>query len=142
MGRLRDLMDTYYRTLDTEGLGAASAYWGVNCEFAAPGARGRGAEFISGYIQTFYDASPDLNHRVTTSVEAGNTIALEVTAEGTNSRPLRLPTGEVPPAHKAWRVPVSVVIRLHEGRFASYHVYFDMMEFLGQLEVTPIALTV
>ena len=142
MGPLRRLMDTYYRTLDAQGLDAASAYWGPNCEFAAPGARGRGAEFISGYLQTFYIASPDLKHSVTSSVEAGNTIALEIVAEGTNTGPLRLPTGDVPPTNKSWRVRVSVMIVVHGGRFASYHINFDMAEFLGQLGMVPVELTV
>jgi ketosteroid isomerase-like protein len=142
MGQLRRLVDDYYRTLGTRGLQAAGAYWGLNCEFAAPGARGRGAEFISSYIEPFYLASPDLRHTVTSSVEAGDTIALEVAAEGTNTGPLRLPTGEIPATGRPWRVPGCVMIRMNEGRFMSYHIYFDMAEFLGQLELMPLALTV
>jgi ketosteroid isomerase-like protein len=141
MGQLRELMDGYYRTMDSKGLDAVSAYWSANCEFAAPGARGSGPDVIRGWIRVFLDASPDAKHTVTTSVEVGDVIALELMAGGSNTRPLRLPTGEIPPTGKAWRLPVCVVIRLRDGVFTSYHIYADMADYLGQIGLTPVAVT-
>jgi ketosteroid isomerase-like protein len=119
--------------MDSEGLDAVSAYWSANCEFAAPGARGSGPDLIKGWIQVFLDATPDAQHMVTTSVEVADMIAVELMVVGTHTEPLRLPTGEVPPAGKAFSLPACVVIRLRDGVFTSYHIYFDMANFLGQI---------
>jgi predicted ester cyclase len=140
MGRLRDLMDGYYRTLDTQGLEAASRYWSPTCEFTAPGMRGRGPEFIRDYIQVFYDGSPDLRHTVRRSVETGSTITLELEAHGSNTGSLRLPIGEVPPTGREWKVSVCVVVQVRDGVFSSYHIYFDMADFLAQIDLLPFAL--
>jgi predicted ester cyclase len=140
MGRLRDLMDGYYRTLDTQGLEAASRYWSPTCEFTAPGMRGRGPEFIRDYIQVFYDGSPDLRHTVRRSVETGSTITLELEAHGSNTGSLRLPIGEVPPTGREWKVSVCVVVQVRDGAFSSYHIYFDMADFLAQIDLLPFAL--
>ena len=140
MGRLRDLMDGYYRILDTQGPEAVSRYWSATCEFAAPGARGRGPEFIRDYIQVFYEGSPDLRHTVGRSVEAGSTITLEFEAHGSNTGSLRLPTGEVPATGREWKVSACVVVRVRDGMFTSYHIYFDMADFLAQLDLLPFAL--
>jgi predicted ester cyclase len=141
MGPLRKIMNAYYRTLDAEGPAATAGYWSENCEFAAPGGRGRGPDFIGQYIQSFYDGNPDLRHTVRTSIEQDDTIALEVTVTGTNTGVLRLPAGDLPPTGRKWQVPVSVVIRFKGREFVSYHVYLDMNEFLGQVGVVPEALT-
>ena len=140
MGRLRELMDGYYRTLDTQGPEAASWYWSPTCDFAAPGAGGRGPEFIRDYIQVFYDGSPDLRHTVRRSVEVGSTITVELEAHGTNTGLLRLPTGEAPPTGREWKVTACVVVQVRDGMFTSYHVYFDMADFLAQLDLLPFAL--
>jgi hypothetical protein len=141
MGQLRELMDAYYRTMDTKGLDAVSAYWSAKCEFAAPGARGSGPDLIKGWIQVFLDGNPDVTHTVTSSLEVDDMIALELMAGGTNTRPLRLPTGEIPPTGKAWTLPLCVVIRLQDGVFTSYHIYVDMADFLRQIGLMPVAVT-
>jgi predicted ester cyclase len=141
MGELRETIDAYYRALDNEGPEAGAPYWSANCDFAAPGARGRGPDFIRGFIQVFYEGNPDLKHTVTSSVELGDTIALEVTVEGTNTGPLRLPAGEVPPTGKAWRLPACVMFRVQDGVFKSYHIYLDMADFLAQIGLMPEAVT-
>jgi hypothetical protein len=142
MGTLRELMDGYYRAMDCEGLDAVSGYWSATCEFAAPGARGRGPDVIKGWIQVSLDALPDATHTVTSSLEVADMIALELIAEGTHTGPLRLPTGEVPPTGRTLRLPISVFIRLQNGVFTSYRIYFDTADFLGQLGLMPAAVTV
>ena len=141
VSQLRRITDAYYRALDKRGPDAVAAYWTPNCDFAAPGARGRGPDFIRSYIQVFYDGNPDLKHTVIKSVEVGDLIVLELTAGGTNTGPLRLPTGEVPPTGSAWRLPVCVMLRVQNGVFLSYHSYFDMADFIGQIGLMPLALT-
>lgn len=141
MGPLRKIMNAYYRTLDGDGPGAVAGYWSENCEFAAPGARGRGPDFIRHYIQIFYDGNPGLRHMVRSAIEQDDTIALELSVTGTNTGVLRLPTGDLPPTGKRWQVPVSVVIRFKGREFLSYHIYLDMNEFLGQIGVLLDAVT-
>ena len=136
MGRLRELMDGYYRTLDTEGVDALRPYWSTMCEFTAPGARGHGPDLIQGWIRIFCDANPGYRHVVTDSVEVGDTIALELMVEATFSAPLRLPSGDITPTGKAWSLPVCVVIRFGDGVFTSYHIYFDTADLLREMGVT------
>ena len=136
MGRLRELMDRYYRTLDTEGVDALHRYWSTTCEFAAPGARGRGPDLIRGWIRIFCDANPGYLHTVIDSVEGGDTIALELMVEATFTAPLRLPAGDISPTGKAWRLPICVVVRFGAGVFTSYHIYFDTGDLLREMGVT------
>ena len=117
-----------------------SWYWSANCEFTAPGVRGRGPEFIRDYIQVFYEGSPDLRHTVRRSFETGSTITLELEAHGSNTGSLRLPTEEVPPTGREWKVSACVVVQVRDGTFSSYHIYFDMADFLAQLDLLPFGL--
>jgi hypothetical protein len=88
-----------------------------------------------------HEGNPDLKHTVMSSVELGDTIALEVTAEGANTGPLRLPAGEVPATGKAWRLPACVMFRVQDGVFKSYHIYLDMADFLAQIGLMPEGVT-
>ena len=99
-----------------------------------------GADAIVDYLGQFAEALPDLKYEPLYKHEAGNTAIDEGYVVGTNTAPLPTPTGETLPATgKQIRVRSCDVATVDNGRITSHRFYFDQMEFLGQLGLTPEA---
>ena len=55
-----------------------------------------------------------------------------------NTGPIQLPTGETLPAtQKEVRIRGVDIATVKDGRIVDYRLYFDEMEFLGQLGLLP-----
>lgn len=60
-------------------------------------------------------------------------VVLELTWRGTNTGPLRLPSGEIPATGKGIEIRACQIIEIEEGKVKSMRHYFDMMTLMQQL---------
>jgi ketosteroid isomerase-like protein len=74
---------------------------------------------------------------VLTTVEAQDTVALELEITGTHTAPLAGPGGELSPTGREIRLRVANIWRVRDGRVTSYRVYFDQATFMAQLGLVP-----
>ncbi len=83
------------------------------------------------------EAFPDAAGKVSNVVASGNTVALEITWEGTQSGPLVGPGGTIPASGKRVVVPAAQVITFEGDRIKEARHYFDMMGLLQQIGAVP-----
>lgn len=133
----RHVVDNMFKAVDSRDYGAVADLLTPDCEFAAPGYESRGPDTVVGFMRPFLDAFPDLTHEVGQYVESGDMVAFELHIRGTHTAPLASPQGEIPPTGKPVDFVSCDMVRLEDGRFAGYHVYFDMMGFMQQLGLVP-----
>jgi predicted ester cyclase len=90
------------------------------------------------WISEHFRAFPDLRHEIRgLAVESNQTLAFEWRATGTFVAPLATPGGEVPPNGDTIDILGSDFWRFEGGLIVNYHIYFDQLEFLRQLGLTP-----
>ncbi|MET9829051.1 nuclear transport factor 2 family protein [Streptomyces sp. NPDC006385] len=100
----------------------------------------RGRDNIVAYWREMTEAVPDATFESLHSYEVGDTAIDEGIFSGRNTGPLRLPTGEtVPGTQKEIRIRGVDIATVRDGRIVDYRLYFDEMEFLGQLGLLPPA---
>jgi predicted ester cyclase len=79
------------------------------------------------------DSVPDTRHPVSNVIEAGDQLVVEFRWQGTHTRPLFSPQGEIPATGKQLDVRISAVFEIEAGRITAERGYFDQVEFLTQL---------
>ncbi|MFF5127492.1 ester cyclase [Streptomyces syringium] len=100
----------------------------------------RGRENITAYWRQMTEAVPGATFDSLTKYEAGDTAIDEGFFRGRNTGPLVLPSGErLPATGREIRVRGCDCATVKDGRIVSYRLYFDQMDFLGQLGLLPDA---
>ena len=93
--------------------------------------------------QSWKHAFPDEQGTITGAYTSGNTVAIELTWEGTQSGPMAMPDGqELPPSNKRMTVKSVEVIEIEDGKIKALRHYFDLMtllEQIGAMDKTPVA---
>ena len=85
-------------------------------------------------VQGWKRAFPDEHGTITGVYTSGNTVAIEVTWEGTHSGPMAMPDGqELPPSNKPFTVKSVQVIEVEDGKMKALRTYFDLMTLLQQI---------
>lgn len=96
-----------------------------------------GADPFVQLAQGWKQAFPDLEGTITNAFASGNTVAMEVTWEGTHTAPLT-GLGETIPATGKRSVVHSVYVFVCEGeKMKENRLYFDLMTVLQQIGVAP-----
>ena len=103
------------------------------------GATLRGRDEIRAWIDPFDRAFPDFSHELTRVVEDEDAAYAEGVFRGTHTGPLPTPQGDVPATGRevSFRFALVVSGNLESGQASSVNVYFDQLEFLGQLGLLP-----
>ena len=84
--------------------------------------------------QSWKHAFPDEQGSITGAYTSGNTVAIELTWEGTQSGPMAMPDGqELPPSNKRMTVKSVEVIEIEDGKIKALRHYFDLMTMLQQI---------
>ena len=84
--------------------------------------------------QAWKRAFPDEHGTITGAYTSGNTVAIELTWEGTQSGPMATPDGrELPPSNKRITVKSVEVIEIEDGKIKVLRHYFDLMTLLQQI---------
>ena len=77
---------------------------------------------------------PDEHGTITGVYTSGNTVAIELTWEGTQSGPIATPDGQVPPpSNKRITMKSVEVIEVDDGKLKALRHYFDLMTLLKQI---------
>jgi predicted ester cyclase len=103
-------------------------------EFVMPGApKLRGVKQVRQLWESWKAAFPDMKHQTVHAIEGADTYAAETHFTATHTGTLRSAQGEIAPTGKAIRWESADIVRLKDGKIASWHVYHDQMAMLGQL---------
>jgi steroid delta-isomerase-like uncharacterized protein len=96
--------------------------------------RVKGADARVETAQGWKQAFPDEQGTITGVYTSGNTVAMEITWEGTQSGPMATPDGqELPPSNKRITVKSVQVIETEDGKMKALRTYFDLMTLLQQI---------
>ncbi|MCL6736401.1 ester cyclase [Streptomyces neyagawaensis] len=140
MGQAREVMDQLTEALtthqDPKTIGNLFAEDAV--AHTPDGGEIRGRENIAEYWRQMTDAVPEGRYEPLSAFEVGDTAIDEGIYSGRNTGPLALPDGTTLPAtHKDITLHGVDFAKVENGQITSYRLYFDQMEFLGQLGLLP-----
>ncbi|MBT2438863.1 SgcJ/EcaC family oxidoreductase [Streptomyces sp. ISL-36] len=142
MGEAREVMDRLTEALTTKpDLEAIADLFAEDAVAVTPdGGEMEGREAIVAYWRTMTEAIPEATFTTLYSFETDDTAIDEGVFSGRNTGPIQFPTGETLPATgKEIRIRGVDLAQVADGRIVSYRLYFDQMEFLGQLGLLPEA---
>jgi steroid delta-isomerase-like uncharacterized protein len=106
-----------------------------NSVYEEPGTQRRleGPDAIIEANQGWRAAYPDAKGTITDAFACGDRVAIQITWEGTQSGPLRVPGGEIPPTGRKVTVQACQVMRVEDGKTVEACHFFDMLGMLEQL---------
>jgi predicted ester cyclase len=111
--------------------------WAADAELVAPGGQASGRDGVLGFLGVFHEAFSDLRLEVTQLLADGPAAAAEGTFAGTHDGVLHTPNGDVAPTGRAVEVRWASVYVTDGDKLKSEHLFFDQMDFLGQLGLLP-----
>lgn len=140
MGQARDVMDRLTDAITTHA--DAKTFGELYAEDAVAvtpdGGEIRGRDGIVEYWRQMTEAIPEGTYESVHAYEVGDTAIDEGFFSGRNTGPIQLPTGETLPAtQKEIRIRGVDFATVRDGRIVEYRLYFDEMDFLGQLGLLP-----
>ncbi|MFE9443371.1 ester cyclase [Streptomyces sp. NPDC006602] len=140
MGQAREVMDRLTDALtahpDLKVIGELYADDAV--AFTPDEGEIRGRDNIVEYWRQMTEAVPEATFETLHAYEVGDTAIDEGFFSGRNTGPLQLPNGEtLPPTQKQIRIRGVDIATVADGRIVDYRLYFDEMDFLGQLGLLP-----
>ena len=111
--------------------------WAADAELVAPGGQASGREDVIGFIAVFQEAFPDFRLEIKQLLTDGAAAAAEGTLGGTHDGVLHSPNGDVAPTGRAVELRWAAVYVTEGDTLKSEHLFFDQMDFLGQLGLLP-----
>jgi ketosteroid isomerase-like protein len=135
MGQAREVMDRLYKAMEAKDKETLARSYATDAVAYTPDqGELRGRDAITSYLFEFWESMPDVRYDQTGRHESGNVAIDEGIIIGTNTGPLRLPSGEtLQPTGRELRVHSCDVATVENGEITSHHFYFDQVEFLSQL---------
>ena len=97
----------------------------------------QGPDQIVETLKGWKQAMPDAKGTVTNAFASGNTVALEITWEGTHTGPLVGPGGTIPASGKRQVTPAAWLLTFEGDKIKESHHYFDMMTLRQQIGAAP-----
>ena len=111
--------------------------WAADAQMVAPGAQASGRDEVLGFLGVFWEAFPDLRLEIEQLVSDGAAAAAKGTLTGTHDGVLHTPGGDVPPTGRRVELRWAAVYATDGDTLKSEHLFFDQMDFLGQLGLLP-----
>ncbi|MFE3038328.1 ester cyclase [Streptomyces canus] len=139
MGEAREVMDRLTEAVTHPDLKAIAELYADDAVAVTPDeGEIRGRDNIVEYWRQMTETVPDGTFETLHEYESGDTAIDEGIFSGRNTGPIQLPTGETLPAtQKEIRIRGVDIATVKDGRIVDYRLYFDEMEFLGQLGLLP-----
>ena len=103
----------------------------------APGDQATGRDDIINFLGVFQEAFPDVRLEIKQLLTEGPAAAAEGTIVGTQDGVLHTPNGDVAPTGRAVELRWAAVYVTDGDTLKSEHLFFDQMDFLGQLDLLP-----
>lgn len=111
--------------------------WSADAEIVAPAGTFTGREAVLGFLGVFQAAFPDGELSVTSWIVDGDRAAVDGIFSGTHDGVLQSPGGEVPPTGKRVTFRWAATYLVSGTELSRENLYFDQMDFLGQLGLVP-----
>src|SRR4051794_731983 len=111
--------------------------WAADAEMTAPGAHVSGRDNVLGFLAVFREAFPDLRLETTQLLTDGTGAAAEGMLTGTHDGVLHTPNGDVAATGRPLELRWAAVYATEGDTLKSEHLFFDQMDFLGQLGLLP-----
>jgi steroid delta-isomerase-like uncharacterized protein len=121
---------------DWERFGATLAPESLYQEIGT-GRRVQGRDQILEVVQTWKRAFPDAKGTVRNAIASGNNVVLEITWEGTQTGPLPIPGGTIPPSGKRVVVEAVQVLTCEGNKVKENRHHLDAMGLLEQIGAMP-----
>ncbi|GAB2876086.1 hypothetical protein GCM10027074_50050 [Streptomyces deserti] len=140
MGQAREVMDRLTEAVTSQpDLKAVAELFAEDAVAVTPdGGEIHGRDHIVEWWRQTAEAIPEATFQPLHQFEVGDTAIDEGFFTGRNTGPLQFPSGEtLPPTQKEIKVRGADFATVVDGRIVSYRLYFDQMDFLGQLGVLP-----
>ena len=120
---------------DPAWLDKSLALFDEDCEVldVPSGVASRGPERYKQMILFFEEGFPDSGVEITNLFASGDQAVVEFIGRGTNTGPLHMPEGDVPPTGCTVEMRFCDVYRVKDGKIVSYRSYYDVFGFLQQL---------
>ncbi|HLG96208.1 MAG TPA: ester cyclase [Bryobacteraceae bacterium] len=124
-------------TFNAHDINSFSAVLADDVVFEAPGVRGEGkaacADFFASWFMAFPDARVDVDN-----LHVVDDVAVEEGRfTGTHNGVLRIGNGDVPPTGRPVALNYIQVLRIRNGKHASFRLMFDRLLMLEQLGLMP-----
>ena len=138
MADTKSVADAAAATFNAHDEAAIRALYAGDAVFEAPGdTRVEGADACTEYVMVWQRAFPDAKLTVHSETIAGDTAVHEFTFEGTHTDTLVGPAGDIPATDRSLVGRGVEVIRVADGKIASFHLYYDQVQVLTQLGLMP-----
>ena len=111
--------------------------WAADAELVAPGGAATGRDNVLAFLNVFHEAFPGLRLEVKQLLADGPAAAAEGIIAGTHNGVLHTPNGDVAPTGRAVELRWSAIYHTDGDTLKSEHLFFDQMDFLGQLGLLP-----
>lgn len=105
--------------------------------FVGSGQRFAGRDGVQQFAAMWADAFPDGHVEITNVVDGGDWVVIEYTGRGTQTGPLALPTGSIPPTGRSVELQLCDVFQFRNGQVDRVRSYFDSGSLLTQLGLMP-----
>lgn len=132
-----ELVTSYMKAVDAHDLDTVRNGYADDIEIRAPHGVLTGPDAAVAWIEEALRAFPDGRHEILSSVEAGDTIAVEGRFSGTHTGLITSAAGDVPPTGNSVQIALAAVFRFTDGRMRSEHVYTDQLSLFKQLGLLP-----
>lgn len=104
-----------------------------------PGAQLTGKTAVADWLRPFWSAFSSYRHEIARVLELDDTVIAEGTFVGVHDGPMPTPMGELPATNREVRFDFAMVATGDPaaGRASMVRIYFDQLEFLGQVGALP-----
>ena len=140
MALVRSLLDLYNsHQSDPAWLDKSVASLAEDCEIidVPTGRTLHGPEGFKQLSLFFAEAFPGSSVEITNVFATEDQAVVEFTGRGTNTGPLHMPTGDIPPTGQYSELRFCDVSRVKSGKIVSIHSYYDVMTMLQHLGLVP-----
>jgi predicted ester cyclase len=137
---VRSLLDLYNSNQsDPAWLDKSLAFIAEDCEVTdvPSGMTSYGPDSYKQVSLFFADAFPGSRVEITTLLATEDQAVVEFIGRGTNTGPLHMPTGDIPPTGRPVELRLCEVYGIRRGKIVSYHIYYDALGFMQQLGFIP-----
>jgi len=130
--------EQFFKALNAHDLDQVVSMLSPSANIRTPIGSFVGGEAYRKWIEMHFRALPDFTHEIRgLSAESGDSVAFELHAFGTHTGPLELASGVVPATGRRLDVSAVDIWRFQDGVIVDYHLYFNLLDFLGQLGLAP-----
>jgi steroid delta-isomerase-like uncharacterized protein len=92
-----------------------------------------GRDAYKQFVLFFAEGFPGSSTEITNVFATEDQVAVEFVGRGTNTGPLHMPTGDIPPTGGKLELRFCQVLGIKNGKLVSFHSYYDVMTMLQQL---------